>query len=50
LAFDDGEYEMALAEWLPLAEDEDAEARFQVGLLYRNGRGVLRDDSEAARW
>lgn len=49
-AFDAGDYEAALAEWQPLAEAEDAEARFQVGLLYRNGWGVLRDDSEAARW
>ena len=49
-AFDDGDYATAMAEWLPLAENENADARYHVGLLYRNGLGVLRDDSEAARW
>ncbi|MEE9250423.1 MAG: tetratricopeptide repeat protein [Alphaproteobacteria bacterium] len=49
-AFDNGDYATAMAEWLPLAERDDAEARYHVGLLYRNGWGVLRDDTEAARW
>jgi len=49
-AFDEGDYAAAMAEWMPLAEAEDAEARYYVGLLFRNGWGVLRDDSEAARW
>lgn len=50
-AFDRGAYETALAEFQPLAEtQEDAEAQYYVGLLYRNGWGVLQDDAEAARW
>ena len=49
-AFDNGDYATAMAEWLPLAERDDAEARYSVGLLYRNGWGVQRDDTEAARW
>jgi TPR repeat protein len=47
-AFDEGDYAAAMAEWMPLAEA--AEARYHISLLFRNGWGVLRDDTEAARW
>ena len=50
-AFDRGDYETALAEFQVLAEaQEDANARYFLGLLYRNGWGVPQDDNEAARW
>ena len=33
-----------------LAEKGDARAQLQLGLKYANGRGVLKDDTEAVRW
>ena len=32
------------------AEQGDAEAQFNLGVMYANGRGVPQDDSEAVRW
>lgn len=49
-AYRQGEYEAAHEGFLPLARDGDAEARFMLGVLYDNGRGVLRDHDEARRW
>ena len=49
-AFDRGDYETAVEIFEPLAESEDANARYHLGILYRNGWGVPQDDSEAARW
>ena len=33
-----------------LAEKGDARAQLILGLMYANGRGVLKDDAEAVRW
>lgn len=49
-AFDDGDYETAYQEFQSLAERENINAQYYLGILYRNGWGVLQDDSEAARW
>jgi hypothetical protein len=49
-AYRQGEYEAAHDAFLPLARDGDAEAQFMLGVLYDNGRGVLRDYDEARRW
>jgi len=49
-AYNMGDYETALAEWLPLAEEGNAEGQFGVGLLYANGFGVPMDDAEALKW
>ena len=32
------------------AEQGNADAQFNLGVMYANGRGVLKDDAEAARW
>lgn len=40
----------AMARIRGLAESGDMVAQFQAGIVYRNGRGVPRDDAEAARW
>ena len=55
--FDDGmdafqrrDYETALEEWQPLAEQGDARAQLEVGRLYISGNGVPQDDAEAVRW
>ena len=45
-----GDYETALREWRPLAEQGDADARFKLGFLYEFGRGVAQDYAEAVIW
>ena len=35
-AYDKGDYATTLREWTPLAEQEDADAQFHLGLLYFN--------------
>ena len=49
-AFDRGDYETALVEFRPLAEQGDARAQFNLGAMYLNGWGVPRDVGEALRW
>ena len=37
--------------WYRLAADQgDAAAQFNLGVMYDNGRGVLKDEAEAVRW
>lgn len=45
-----GEYDKALAEFKPLAEQGDAKAQYFVGFLHHHGYGMKRDEAEAARW
>ena len=45
-----GDYATALAEWTPLAEAGDADAQYNLGIMYDNGRGVPQDDAEAVKW
>lgn len=45
-----GDYTAAYDEWLPLAELGDAEAQFNLGVLYDEGAGVERDMATAADW
>ncbi len=49
-AYTAGDYETARLEWLPLAEDGDVRAQFQLGVMFANGKGVEPDAAEAARW
>ena len=49
-AYDRGDYATALREWYPLAEQGDAEAQFNLGLMYRKGLGVPRHYAEAMKW
>ena len=44
------DYKTAFDLWLPLAEDGNASAQFNVGLLYRLGLHVESDIKEAMRW
>ena len=48
-AYERGAYGIAFQEWLPLAEEGDAEAQFFLGFLYAEGRGVRQDIAEATR-
>ena len=49
-AYEAGDYEAALREWTPLAEEGSPEAQFNLGLMYFHGHGVERDLQEAAHW
>ena len=49
-AYSIGDYETALAEWQPLAEEGNAAAQFGMGLLYANGFGVEWNNDEALKW
>jgi len=49
-AFNEGDYETALTECQPLAEEGNIEAQFCVGRLYANGFGVAMDDALALKW
>ena len=45
-----GDYQTAFKLWLPLAEQGNAYAQFNLGNMYANGRGVKQDDVEAVKW
>jgi TPR repeat protein len=38
-----GDYAAALREWTPLAEQGDAVAQFNLGVMYQQGQGVSQD-------
>jgi len=44
-----GDYATALREWRPLAEQGNADAQYNLGIMYHNGKGVPQDNAEAAR-
>src|SRR5215467_5646768 len=50
LAYERGDYETALKEFRPLAEQGIAIAQYSLGVMYDNGEGVVRDFREASRW
>lgn len=41
---------VALKKWWPLAHQGDAQAQYELGLLYGTGTGVALDLAQAARW
>ena len=46
-----GEYEIAFNIWAPLAEQGDAEAQNELGLMYASGQGMPGvDGNEAVKW
>lgn len=45
-----GDYEMAVAKWQPLAERGDANAQFNMALIYHKGLGVKADEALAVGW
>ena len=45
-----GDFQTALKEWKPLADQGHAYAQYYLGLMYANGEGVVEDDAEAVRW
>ena len=49
-AADRGDFEEAMRQWLPLAEQGYPSAQHNVALLYRNGWGTAQDLGEAIMW
>ena len=49
-AFQSGDFATALKEWKPLAEEGNAVAQNNLGLMYDNGWGVPQDYKEAVNW
>ena len=49
-AFNRGDFETAMNEWLPPAEQGVVEAQYNIGLLYYNGKGVDVDYEQALTW
>ena len=48
-AYKRGDYATAYQEWLPLAEQGNADAQFSLGGMYAGGEGVPEDDAAAAK-
>ena len=49
-AYERGDYATAFREFHPLAEQGDADAQFNLGVMYGRGEGVPQDYAEAAAW
>ena len=49
-AYKRGDYATALLEWTPLAEQGYPDAQFKLGLMYKHGAGVPKDNKEAMKW
>ena len=45
-----GAYGIALREWRPLAEQGNAIAQYNLGIMYNEGQGVPQDYAEAVGW
>ena len=50
VAYQRGDYATALREWRPLAEQGNADAQYNLGVMYREGLGVSQDYAEALKW
>ena len=49
-AYERGDYATAFQEFLPYAEQGNAKAQYNVGLMYDKGWGVPENDALAAKW
>ena len=49
-AYQRGDYATAIRELRPLAEQGDAEAQYNLGVIYDRGQGVTQDYAEAVKW
>ena len=49
-AYQRGDFESAVAEWRPLAEQGDAKSQEMIGFMYLQGQGVPRGDLLAVQW
>jgi TPR repeat protein len=49
-AYEQQNYELAFTKFKGLADSGDAEAQFNLGVMYAEGKGVIKNDAEAVRW
>jgi len=49
-AYTSKDYEKAMNEWGPLAAQGDPKSQMGLGLIYLNGNGVAKDETQAAYW
>jgi TPR repeat protein len=49
-AYESGNFATALREWTPLAEQGNARAQYNLGLMYENGYGVPKNYKTAMKW
>mgnify|MGYP001166447181 FL=1 len=49
-AYRSGDFAAALREWIPLAEKGDAAAEGKMGLMYRHGLGVPKNNKISMKW
>ena len=49
-AYERGDYDTALQEFRPLAEQGHAQAQVNLGIIYSQSQGVPKDDVQAYRW
>ena len=49
-AYNQGDYSTALKEWTPLAEQGNASAQSNLGLMYEKGYGVVQNYKTAVKW
>jgi len=49
-AYDRGDYATALTKFRPLAQQGDARAQYNLGVMYYRGYGVTKDDVLAHMW
>lgn len=49
-AYKNGDYKTAFKEWKPLAEQGDATAQYNLGLMFANGEGVAQDYKQSVSW
>ena len=45
-----GNFDIAAQEWMPLAEQGDPSAQYNIAQLYRLGRGVPKNFTKASQW
>lgn len=50
IAFKAGNYEQALRLWLPIAEKDNSDAQYNLGILYMKGLGVEKNEKTAFIW
>ena len=49
-AYNNGDFEVAISEFRPLAEQGDAIAQFNMAEMYAGGLGVVQDINDSIRW
>ena len=49
-AYERSDYETAVQEWRPLAEQGHAKAQFYLGVMYVIGQGIPQDYAQAHMW